>query len=151
MDITKVKSKDGQIEVYFRRENGKDQEVTGFASKDEPRPELPKAFASLANDFLAMCDLPGECRKGTEVISVSIGEKQGIPNYILSARRTTEAGTYAISTPLFHDYEEDTGAANGIATTTLKKIEKLVKAAAAFVAGERTQRNLFEGDEAAEG
>ena len=151
MEIQKVGFKDGKTEVLFRRPNKQDHEATAFASKDEPKPELPKAFASLTNDFLAMCELPGECRAGTEVISVAIGAKGDIPHYVLSARRTTEAGTYSISTPLFWDYAEDTGAKNHIATTTLKKIDKLVAAAKRFVEGDRTQKNLFDEGEAAEG
>jgi len=152
MEVVKIKSKDGVTSVDFRRPNGRDDEVVSFSSKDEPRKEFGKALAGLTNDLLALCELDkANARKGTEVISVSIGTKKDVRNFVISGRRQVEAGTFSLSSPLVHEREEETGA-NTIPTTTLKKIEKLIAEAVRFVNGERTQRDLFDGqEEAAEG
>jgi len=152
MNIQKVHAKDGTIEVTFSRPNGHEHEATVFASKDEPLPEFSKALQALRKDLASICEIEGI--SGLEIVAVTVGRKKDIRNFVLSGKRVVEAGTYAISAPLLHEYEGEAAAASNAApTTTVKKIDKLLEEAKRFVQGQRVQKDLFdEGeDEAAEG
>ena len=137
MEIRKIKHKDGKTEIHFEKPNGSGTEETVFKCEDAPRKGFLDALKALTNHMASICEMPDDMKGMMEATSVSISDVKGQRSVIISGRVRCDAGTYAVSTPLCVQYEENTGQGNLFPDTSAKVVNKLLRHAEKYIEGDR--------------
>lgn len=74
--LTKIRVKDGKVEVRFQRraDPGRPWDDYSMACSDLPRPELESALQDLAVDVIEICCLPDDYREGVTISGARRGQ-----------------------------------------------------------------------------
>ncbi len=144
--LSKIRDKDGEVELRWWNPNGADRENGDFTCKDKPTQEFIDAMQALAQvgaSKLHPVTVPPECFTVTTVsLSESKGGKLGV---IISGSCVVESGGFGLNTPRLHqpstDGEEEVGPGT-LTPDQWEKVAECARQAHLYLEGERTQRVL---------
>jgi len=158
MRILKVKLKDGTLTIEYALPNGqivglKEDRWDEFSvtyKKANPKPELPVALASLAEDCLELCELKKSFQK--HVVTVSgVSFSYGGDKEVMGATITFQVKLATANCPLClntphkasDSYNDDDPLPEQcLKSHTVRKLEELLVQTRAYIMGERGQLEL---------
>lgn len=149
--IEKVKvTKEGVVKVQYSQERAdglKDSFV--LESHDKPLPEFERAFVGLPAHVVMICELPAGYAQGMTVtgVSWSTHEESGTRGAVMTAQKklATANSPLVLNTPHlpYEAYSGQPGDPNPVLPVpAVRDLERLEKAATAYVKGERAQGEL---------
>lgn len=146
--LTKIRDKDGVIELKWWTPNGDDRDTGEFVCKDKPTEDFIAAMQDLGNVLVARLrplEIPLD---RLTVTTISLSEtKGGTLGVIISGSCRTDAGAFAINTPRLTQPKTAEGEddVDGPATLTPDewgKVAELARLAHLYHGGDRVQRSL---------
>ena len=155
-NLTKIRDKDGEVELRWWTPNGVDRESGGLICKDKPEDDFIDTMQALAPLMAKVLELPeGWGADRIIVTTVSLSEdKGGNLAVIISGSCKVKAGGFGLNTPRLHQPVTDAEAGPGTLTPDQwELVAKLAAQAHRYREGERTQRTLglSEGSEEGDG
>ena len=156
MDITKLKDDGEKVEVRWRREAFGTEEPTVIESKmvsrDRPAQELIDALQAFRDRALDMAGLPKDpdWREGVQVTGVSVSyEEDGRRGLVVTMQRPSAYTNAPLVLNMPHAREEligdDQEIAGALPGEMSRMIDRLAKAAQAYVQGHRAQGDMLAG------
>ncbi len=144
-NLSKIRDKDGVVELRWWTPNGADRENGELTCKDKPTEDFIDAMQALAPVMSGVLELPkdwGDERIVVTTVSLSErGEKLGV---IISGSCRVAAGGFGLNTPLLHEPSGDDAEA-GPSTLTPERwaqVTECAKQAHLYLGGDRVQRSL---------
>lgn len=152
-NLSKIRDKDGAVELRWWIPNGADRESGKFGCNDKPTEEFVDAMQALAEvgaSRLQPVIVPPEC---FTVTTVSFSEdKGGKLAVIISGSCRVESGGFGLNTPRLHQPSTDGGEV-GPGTLTVDqwaKVAECARQAHLYLGGDRVNRTLGLEDGGAE-
>ena len=143
-NLSKIRDKDGVVELRWSTPNGADRESGKFICQDKPTEDFINAMQALASvgaSKLHPVTVPPECFTVTTVSLSERGEKLGV---IISGSCRVAAGGFGLNTPLLHEPSGD-DAETGPGTLTPEQwaqVTECARQAHLYLGGDRIQRGL---------
>lgn len=144
-NLTKIRDKDGEVELRWWTPNGVDRESGGLICKDKPEDSFIDAMQALAPLMANKLELPKDwAAERIAVTTVSLSEdSNGNLGVIISGSCKVAAGGFGLNTPRLR--QPVSGAEGGPGTLDVDQwelIAKLASQAHLYREGQRTQRTL---------
>ena len=143
--LSKIRDKDGVVELRWWTPNGADRESGEFVCKDKPTREFIDAMQALGPIMAAILELPKEWGADRIVVTtLSLSERGGNVGVIISGSCRVAAGGFGLNTPLLHEPSGD-DAESGPSTLSPEwwaPVAECARHAHLYLEGERTQRVL---------
>lgn len=156
MKITKIKFKDGRVELEYNVDI-KIKNVEGFEtqtnelalkSTEKPAPEFDAALQALAEDVCEILELPEDYINGITVTGVSFSYSSGVMGAVITAKKTLKDSNspFNLNTPFKPSkvYNEGAPEDNLLSSDTVAKLEYLMTQAEYYIEGRRAQIRLEE-------
>ena len=148
--VTKVRSNRKSISIEWTQ--GIDQHA--LTCHDNPLPSFNKALAALNPHVLALCEMPTTDLEKVKATGLTITIKGDNNHALIVAQKRIRDGkrVFNITTPSLPMHEdEENKAMDHLSEDEEKAIEKVIKEAKKYVAGDRAQgQSEFEGETKAE-
>ena len=147
--ITKIKMKDGNIEVRYLEVEGKVEKEVIFKCKEAARPEFDSAMSALVRDVYKILELPVDWfpqRMKITGVSFSHSEGTNVEGAVITGQveLTTSVSPFCFNTPHlpFEQYSE-TGNSPTMPEAAQKNLGDLKTEAMLYVEGSRAQLDLL--------
>jgi hypothetical protein len=146
--FTKIKFDGSKMRLEYEqpRKDGDPDEFTLLCA-DAPAPEFTEAFAALAQDVIAICELPSDQLSKIKVRGVTLTYSNDIMGACITALKTLKSANapLVINTPHLpaEAYGGDDTASPTLDTATCDRLRSVCEQAARYLNGERAQASLF--------
>lgn len=152
MQIKKVKvTKDNKISMIYEQKSksGFTWDEYSFTCSEEARPGFYRALKDLAQDVIAMCELPGSYLDKITVKGVSFSYAEGIMGAVITSSMSLDKSYQGLNLNTPHKasamYNPDTPADDMqlLDSKCIERLETLQEEAEVYIKGDRAQGTLF--------
>ena len=147
-NLSKIRDKDGVVELHWWTPNGQDRESGEFICKDKPTDEFGEAMQALRDEVVKYLELPEPWKENITITTVSLSaDRANNLGVVISGSCRVSAGGFGLSTPrLRQPLTEEEAGPGTLTIDEWAKIANLATLAHSYREGDRTQRGLGIGD-----